>query len=738
MEVRGTSSYIETGVKALAFAALNRFDTLNSLVNRMTGGSINRDTLAQKVMRDGIHMALQASLPLSLQDRQATILPLLAKLVHGDTREEVSTSIKELADVLTTVDHRPTDDMAATLKTMGKEAGRLAAAGLASIAAQHINETHLVEKVLHTMLKEHGWTSLDNYMESMLTALPFGKGFAANLGKNLLQRAVLDRPEFDRSHSPEFRLLADEAHASITDQAYSKPLANYFLRSAAADMPAALDNVTKAGLGIAETTLLTSKVLAKGVSDVTENLQQSQYSQALINTGTTLLQAGTTLAHGVFHDIAPALTQASGDLAKVSGKTALAGLAYVTPIAYQGALSFYQGTKPWIDSTQHALVGAPASQDVRKAYAKDIAQAQTSPPLAAPVPQAHGSDSQWVDQLARQHAIALDATPDAPPSTHERLASVVEAFQLGQIDSARYGALAQLTEQLDVEQLSPFGALSGSLKTAHNVSGNLARLESESLASMALDTATAQTMGAVIDASTVKESSKGGYKVADVYARQVGQLALDFPAGVYSHTDAGLDTAKAASNYTLGSWGYPDVGAADWAELRKLHNTCGGNEQLTLKVSSYLDPAMASQALAAPVLGALDPQDSGLLHLPTGLQLQLTEAMPQYQYQLRRDGENVVLTISAAWDIAQYGTDAQQLRSPQGEQTSQLTAAIHITVSPNGSATASAPSLQCAIRNAFKFDSYGALQASATPQPEISVSHLAHFGAPLDPALAAT
>ncbi len=738
MEVRGTSSYIGTGVKALAFAALNRFDSLNSLVNRMTGGSINRDTLAQKVMRDGIHMALQASLPLSLQDRQASILPLLAKLVHGDTREEVSTSIKELADVLTPVDSHPMDGMAATLKTMGKEAGRLAAAGLASIAAQHINETHIVEKVLHTMLKEHGWTSLDNYMESMLTALPFGKGFAANLGKNLLQRAVLDRPEFDRSHSPEFRLLADEAHASITDQAYSKPLANYFLRSAAADMPAALDSVTKAGLSIADTTLLTSRVLAKGVTDVTENLQQSQYSQALINTGTTLLQASTTLAHGVFHDIAPALTQATGDLAKVSGKTALAGLAYAAPLAYQGTLSFYQGTKPWIDSTQHALVGAPASQDVHKAYAKDIAQAQTSPPLPAPVPQAHGSDSQWVDQLARQQAIALDATPDAPPSTHERLASVVAAFQQGQIDSARYNALTQLTEQLDVEQLSPFGALSGSLKTAHNISGNLARLESESLASMALGAATAQTMGGVIDASTVKESSKGGYKVADVYARQVGQLALDFPAGVYSHADAGLDTAKAASNYALGSWGYPDVVAADWAELRKLHNTCGGNEQLTLKVSSYLDPAMASQALAAPVLGELDPQSTGRLQLSTGLQLQLTDTTPQYQYQLRRDGENVVLTISAAWDIAQYGTDAQQLRSPQGAQISQLTAAIHITVSPTGSVSHSAPSLQCAIRNAFKFDSYGALQAPATPQPEIGVSHLEHFETPLDQALAAT
>ena len=42
---------LATGAKALAFAALNKFDTLNSIVNRLSGGKVNRDTLAQSVLR---------------------------------------------------------------------------------------------------------------------------------------------------------------------------------------------------------------------------------------------------------------------------------------------------------------------------------------------------------------------------------------------------------------------------------------------------------------------------------------------------------------------------------------------------------------------------------------------------------------------------------------------------------------------------------------------------------------
>ncbi|MOA07645.1 hypothetical protein D3C78_1273520 [compost metagenome] len=131
---------------------------------------------------------------------------------------------------------------------------------------------------------------------------------------------------------------------------------------------------------------------------------------------------------------------------------------------------------------------------------------------------------------------------------------------------------------------------------------------------------------------------------------------------------------------------------------------------------------MASQALSAPVLAELDPDHTGLLQLPTGLQLKLADTTAQYQYQLRPKGANVELTISARWDVEAYGTHAQQLRSPQGTPTSQLTSSITLTVAPGGTLTRSAPSLQCSIRNEFQFDAYGALATPAAADAAIAMT----------------
>ncbi len=694
-------STLGTGVKALAFAALNRFDTLNSLVNRMTGGGINRDTLAQKVLRDAVHMGLEMQFAKrGLGERSATLVPLAGKIVYGNDANEMSASIK---------------DLTCELLLHGKDRGfaaKLGTVGLAETLGRTVTEDKFTEKLLATMLKQHSFETLEAYMDKSLAGMPF-KGFAGNLVRNVLQRAVVDQPGLDQSQRPVFRLMANLGNAFLAEGSYQQPLADYFTESAQAAPIDAL-GATVAGVGqavidVAAGVADSIEILANGYSDTKNQLASGEYAKGSLTAATAVAKATATATLGVAARVVPTLGSAALGLGAIGLRTAAGIAVYAAPSVQAGATTLYQGAQNEAGRMYDAFAGPPAYRNGWEAYGKDIDQAALDEkPPALPAPDARTSDCQWADALVKQQIALQFGLPGTQLGSAQQVDAVDQAFGQGQIDAARRDALLGLADQLSPAQLSPLGPFSATHQVAHNVvSGNLARVASESQARLPLAASTAQAMAQALDISVVKPTQKAGYKLADTYAAHLGQLALDFPEGIYSYADASKDNLQGAGNL----WWGENVTLADRAELRKLYNACAGNEAQMLKVSSYLDPALAIQALSAPVLAELDPLGEGLLQLrhpePHGLQLKLADGTPQLRYQLRREGDNVQVTITSTWDIAQYGLDAQQLRSPQGPQPSQLTSSVTITVPPGGPAHFSAPALRCAIRNELQFTAHG-------------------------------
>lgn len=719
-ERKESPSLTGTGLRALAFAALNGSDRLNSVVNWITGGSVNRDTLAQRVLRDAMHIGLDTTLSWTrLAERSATILPLASKILFDNTSDEMPAAIKSLTHELV---------LGGSEKATGiKAAGmKLATHALANTLAHTLTEDKFTEKLLATMVHEHSWQPLGAYLDSCLVGVPL-KGFAGDLAKNLVQRAVVDRAGLDQSDRPVFRLLAAQANAFLTDGDYKKPLNHYFTEAAASALPDAVEAVAQ-GVGqvaseLAHTAVKTAQVLVDGYTGVKDSLTNQQYTEAAGKAAKTVFNATAAVAQGVVTKALPALAGTAAALTGITVKAAVGTVIALTPTVQAGATSLYRGALSEAGRLYHAAAGQPAYKSGFEAYAKDIEQAAQQDALPAlPTPDAHTSESQWANALLTQHHVVQFALPGAAPTGAQNTAPLDQALEQGQIDAGQRHALTQLTDKLSTAQLAPFGLMGASHQVAHNVvSGQLSRLTSESQTPLPLAHKTTEAMADALDVSSTKTVDRAGYQLAKTYAAHVGQLSLDFPEGVYSYADASKDQLSGAGNL----WWGENISMADRAELRKLYNTCGGNAQQTLAVSRYLDPAMASQALGAPVLAELDPQGTGMLQLdqpqPSGLQLRLAGSTPQYHYQLRREGEDVQLTISAAWDVAQYGTDAQALRSPQGAQPSQLTASVTITVPATGAAQPSAPALNCAIRNEFQFSAHGqwsqapALDAVTTP-----------------------
>lgn len=701
-------STLGTGVRALAFAALNRFDTLNSLVNRMTGGSINRDTLAQKMLREAVHMGLEMQFARrGLGERSATLVPLAGKILYGNDANEMSASIKNL-----------TCELLLTGKDRGF-AAKLGAVGLAETLAHAATEDKFTEKLLATMLKQHSFATLEAYMEKSLAGMPF-KGFAGNLVKNLLQRAVVDKPELDQSERPVFRLLANLGHDFLIDRSHKHSLAEYFTESAQA---APVDAVVTTGMGMAQATLDvvgsvadSIETLANGYSTTRNHLAGGEYLKGGATAATAVTKATVQATVGMAFKVVPTLGSAALGLGAIGIRTAIGIGVHAAPSVQAGATTLYQGALAEAGRIYDTAAGPPAYRNTRDVFEKEIDQASMDDqPPALPAPDARTSDSQWANALVKQQAATQFGLPGTALSRAPTVDAVDQAFAKGHIDGARREALLGLADQLSPAQLSPLGPFTTAQKVAYNVvTGNLARMTSECLSRLPLAGGTAQEMTQALDVSPVKPSDKAGYKLADTYAAHVGRLALDFPEGVYGYADASKDNLQGAGNL----WWGENITLADRAELRKLYNTCGGNESQMLTVSSYLDPAVAIKALSAPVLAELDPQGQGLLQLPRpepeGLQLKLADSTPQYRFQLRRQGENVQLAITSTWDIAQYGPDAQQLRSPQGTQASQLVSSVTITVPPDGPALLSAPDLQCAIRNEFQFAAHGQLAAASS------------------------
>lgn len=215
-----------TGFKALAFAALNKFDTLNSIVNALSAGKVNRDTLAQSVLRGALQLGTEVAVAnKTLGERSAQLVPLARDAVIDNDLGRMKSAVEGLVkEGLGTLMDK---DSGSLLAQIGKGMLEQVASKTASKLGETLVGDHAVEKLVATLVKEHGWKPLEDYLNKNLEGYTGGR-FIAGQVKAILQRTMVDKSEFDQRDNPEFKLMAGVLKEYLSGEAdYLKPLRDY-------------------------------------------------------------------------------------------------------------------------------------------------------------------------------------------------------------------------------------------------------------------------------------------------------------------------------------------------------------------------------------------------------------------------------------------------------------------------------------------------------------------------------
>lgn len=227
-------SYIATGLKTLAFSALEKSDTLNSIANRLSGGKVNRDTLAQSVLRDAIQIGFDyASTNKSLGERHSRLLPAIRQAAIDNDHVQMQAGVKKLMEKLVPQGWQET---------------------VGNLITDNLGD-HALEKVLATTAQQYGRKPLEDYIKSMVGGRT-GGDFVARQVMAILDRAVLSKTEFQQGDSKLYGLMAKGLNAYLT----GKP----------EDPPGVLSRVLGVMLGVIDTV----KTARNGIDQLGENLGQ--------------------------------------------------------------------------------------------------------------------------------------------------------------------------------------------------------------------------------------------------------------------------------------------------------------------------------------------------------------------------------------------------------------------------------------------------------------------------------
>jgi hypothetical protein len=242
------------GVQTLAFAALNKSDNLNRFVGWISGGSINRDKLAERILHKaldlGVSMAVDAK---ALGERSAVLIPAMRDAAIANDMGRMKAAVADLASegLSKVMDKNAGGSFGVIVKGAVDGAVRTAA----STFAENVVGDHAAEKVIATLVKEHGWEPLDAKLKAATSSLPM-KDFVCRQIHGIIQRAIVDKPEYDMRGNAEYRAVAGLANQFLTDGTdYATPLREYAPKSVAvietaqrvvAAVPLAIDSLQEA------------------------------------------------------------------------------------------------------------------------------------------------------------------------------------------------------------------------------------------------------------------------------------------------------------------------------------------------------------------------------------------------------------------------------------------------------------------------------------------------------------
>ncbi|HEY0211746.1 hypothetical protein [Acerihabitans sp.] len=198
------------GIQALTYRILDRWKTVNGLVNRISGGSINRDVLARKIISNTLSLGQEYIVTNQmLGKRSAEIVSLGRSVLFDNTLHQVNDGIAPLVELI--------------LQSKGQGAlAQKLASGIAQCIGPVLLQDHALERVLVALTEQRGGENvLKMALYNALAGYTGGKIISA-IFMSALKRAILDRLEY-KPTSPLHHVVAWKLHQSLTTDPGSLP-----------------------------------------------------------------------------------------------------------------------------------------------------------------------------------------------------------------------------------------------------------------------------------------------------------------------------------------------------------------------------------------------------------------------------------------------------------------------------------------------------------------------------------
>ena len=190
-------SGLSTAVGSVSLAIMSASDKLSSLVGRLTGGSVGRDSLAQSTL----HSAMQTGtnypvdwMPEVGGEEMQRLKPFVDQFLMAGTTADVQSSFRGLMNELL-----PVSNLAGEFWDPILEGVRDDAANLAGVL---VGEKGL-ERTLATLVAQHGREGLTQFLEPMIG------GFATRRIMEVLEHSILNKPEYVQPNNSIYGVAAD-------------------------------------------------------------------------------------------------------------------------------------------------------------------------------------------------------------------------------------------------------------------------------------------------------------------------------------------------------------------------------------------------------------------------------------------------------------------------------------------------------------------------------------------------
>jgi hypothetical protein len=211
-------------VNATAFAVLNASDRLNDFVSRITGASINRNSLAENVLYHATQLGLgmaQDSAPALFGIEGKDFVEHATNVLFSKDDTVFSRSVEHLAECAMRVQSANgavPESMVDTVPAFATE-----------LVNQYVGK-HALQQLLGIYIEKHGWDTINAQIEAQVGIDKSNSGFQDKLisagvraGSSFLQsvltRATVDNPNLKLEGTPELKLAAGCLHAYLTDDA---------------------------------------------------------------------------------------------------------------------------------------------------------------------------------------------------------------------------------------------------------------------------------------------------------------------------------------------------------------------------------------------------------------------------------------------------------------------------------------------------------------------------------------